>query len=82
MKLKKNYLFFVFLAISLIFVFQMTIVASEQPVLIVGAIYVGSVNDAGYNQAQKEGLEEMKKTSRESNYWKLKMFLKARKPNG
>jgi len=61
MKLKKDYLFLVFLAILLIFVFPMTVGASEQPVLIVGAIYVGSVNDAGYNQAQKEGLEEMKK---------------------
>ena len=61
MKLKKDYLFLVFLAILLIFVFQMTVVSSEQPVLIVGAIYVGSVNDAGYNQAAKEGLEEMKK---------------------
>jgi basic membrane lipoprotein Med (substrate-binding protein (PBP1-ABC) superfamily) len=61
MKLKKNYLFLVFLAILLIFVFQITAGVSAQPVLIVGAIYVGSVNDAGYNQAQKEGLEEMKK---------------------
>ncbi len=61
MKPKKGYLFLVFLTILLIFVFPMTVGASEQPVLIVGAIYVGSVNDAGYNQAQKEGLEEMKR---------------------
>lgn len=61
MKLKKDYLFLVFLAILLTFVFPMTVGADEQPVLIVGAIYVGSVNDAGYNQAMKEGLEEMKK---------------------
>lgn len=61
MKLKKNYLFLVFLAILLTFAFPMTVGADEQPVLIVGAIYVGSVNDAGYNQAMKEGLEEMKK---------------------
>lgn len=61
MKRKKNYLFLVFLAILLTFAFPMTVGADEQPVLIVGAIYVGSVNDAGYNQAMKEGLEEMKK---------------------
>ena len=61
MKLKKNYLFLVFLAILLIFVLQITVGVNAQPVLVVGAIYVGSVNDAGYNQAQKEGLEEMKK---------------------
>lgn len=61
MKLKKDYLFLVFLAILLTFAFPMTVGADEQPVLIVGAIYVGSVNDAGYNQAMKEGLEEMKK---------------------
>lgn len=61
MKLKKDYLFLVFFAILLTFAFPMTVGADEQPVLIVGAIYVGSVNDAGYNQAMKEGLEEMKK---------------------
>lgn len=31
-----------------------------QPKLIVGAVHVGSVDDAGYNQAQHEGLMEMK----------------------
>lgn len=61
MKMKKDYLFLVFLTILLTFAFPMTVGADEQPVLIVGAIYVGSVNDAGYNQAMKEGLEEMKK---------------------
>jgi basic membrane protein A and related proteins len=35
--------------------------AQDKPTLIVGAIYVGSVNDYGYNQAMKDGLEEMKK---------------------
>jgi basic membrane lipoprotein Med (substrate-binding protein (PBP1-ABC) superfamily) len=60
-KRRKDYLFLVFLAILLTFAFPMTVGADEQPVLIVGAIYVGSVNDAGYNQAMKEGLEEMKK---------------------
>jgi basic membrane protein A and related proteins len=35
--------------------------AQEKPSLIVGAIYVGSVNDYGYNRAMKDGLEEMKK---------------------
>lgn len=61
MKRRKDYLFLVFLAILLTFAFTMTVGADEQSVLIVGAIYVGSVNDAGYNQAMKEGLEEMKK---------------------
>src|SRR5580704_11872367 len=35
--------------------------AQDKPVLIVGAIYVGSVNDYGYNRAMKDGLEEMKR---------------------
>jgi basic membrane lipoprotein Med (substrate-binding protein (PBP1-ABC) superfamily) len=35
--------------------------AQDKPPLIVGAIYVGSVNDYGYNRAMKDGLEEMKK---------------------
>src|ERR1700692_4529531 len=35
--------------------------AETKPPLIVGAIYVGSVNDYGYDRAMKDGLEEMKK---------------------
>jgi basic membrane lipoprotein Med (substrate-binding protein (PBP1-ABC) superfamily) len=35
--------------------------AQDKPVLTVGAIYVGSVNDYGYNRAMKDGLEEMRK---------------------
>jgi basic membrane protein A and related proteins len=35
--------------------------AQDKPPLIVGAIYVGSVNDYGYNRAMKDGLETMKK---------------------
>ena len=31
----------------------------EEPCLIVGAIYVGPITDAGYNQAQHDGLVEM-----------------------
>jgi basic membrane protein A and related proteins len=34
--------------------------AQEKPALIVGAIYVGSVNDYGYNRAMKDGLEQMR----------------------
>src|ERR1700678_4206908 len=37
------------------------VLAQDKPPLIVGAIYVGSVNDYGYNRAMKDGLEEMKK---------------------
>jgi basic membrane lipoprotein Med (substrate-binding protein (PBP1-ABC) superfamily) len=33
--------------------------AQDKPPLIVGAIYVGSVNDFGYNRAMKDGLEAM-----------------------
>jgi len=33
---------------------------AAEPRLIVGAIHVGSIDDAGYNQAQHEGLMEMK----------------------
>jgi len=36
-------------------------IAADKPTLIVGAIYVGSVNDFGYNRSMKDGLEEMKK---------------------
>ena len=35
--------------------------AQDKPTLTAGAIYVGSVNDYGYNRAMKDGLEEMKK---------------------
>jgi basic membrane lipoprotein Med (substrate-binding protein (PBP1-ABC) superfamily) len=35
--------------------------AEDKPTLIVGAIYVGSINDYGYNRAMKDGLEEMKR---------------------
>ena len=35
--------------------------AQDKPSLVVGAIYVGSVNDYGYNRAMKDGLEEMKR---------------------
>ena len=35
--------------------------AQDKPPLIVGAIYVGSVNDYGYNRSMKDGLEAMKK---------------------
>ena len=35
--------------------------AAAQDKLTVGAIYVGSVNDYGYNRAMKDGLEEMKR---------------------
>jgi basic membrane protein A and related proteins len=34
---------------------------SAQPSLIVGAIFVGSVNDYGYNRAMKDGLDQMQK---------------------
>src|ERR1700686_687407 len=35
--------------------------AQDKPSLIVGAIYVGSVNDYGYDRAMKNGLEEMQR---------------------
>jgi basic membrane protein A and related proteins len=35
--------------------------AQQKPALTVGAIYVGSVNDYGYNRSMKDGLEEMKR---------------------
>jgi basic membrane protein A and related proteins len=37
------------------------VMAADKPPLIVGAIYVGSVNDFGYNRSMKDGLEVMKK---------------------
>jgi len=37
------------------------VVARNKPPLTVGAIYVGSVNDYGYNRAMKDGLLEMQK---------------------
>src|SRR3984885_15975852 len=41
--------------------FAMGPAAAEDAPLTVGAIYVGSVNDYGYNRAMKDGLEAMKK---------------------
>ena len=35
--------------------------AQDKPPLIVGVIYVGSVNDYGYNRAMKDGVEAMRK---------------------
>src|SRR5271169_4979916 len=37
------------------------VAAQDKPSLTVGAIYVGSVNDYGYNRAMKDGLVEMQK---------------------
>jgi basic membrane protein A and related proteins len=37
------------------------VAAQDKPPLIVGAIYVGSVNDYGYNRSMKDSLEAMKK---------------------
>jgi basic membrane protein A and related proteins len=37
------------------------VAAQDKPPLTVGAIYVGSVNDYGYNRSMKDGLEEMKR---------------------
>jgi basic membrane protein A and related proteins len=36
--------------------------AQDKPPLIVGAIFVGSVNDYGYNRAMKDGLDQMQKS--------------------
>src|SRR5258706_1233365 len=33
--------------------------AQDKPALIVGVIYVGSVNDYGYNRAMKDGVDAM-----------------------
>jgi basic membrane lipoprotein Med (substrate-binding protein (PBP1-ABC) superfamily) len=49
------------LALAMLFANAPTVSAQDKPPLIVGAIYVGSVNDYGYNRAMKDGLEEMKK---------------------
>src|SRR5271169_5823739 len=38
------------------------VAAQDKPSLTVGAIYVGSVNDYGYNRSMKDGLDEMKKS--------------------
>ena len=37
------------------------VAAQDKPPLIVGAVYVGSVNDYGYNRSMKDGLDEMKR---------------------
>lgn len=37
------------------------VAAQDKPSLIVGAIYVGSVNDYGYNRSMKDGLDKMKR---------------------
>jgi basic membrane protein A len=48
--------------VALAVIFTGPLMAQERPSLIVGAIYVGSVDDYGYNRAMKDGLEEMKKS--------------------
>jgi len=42
-------------------VFNLTGVASAQPKLKVGILHIGSIADAGYNQAHAEGVQAMKK---------------------
>ncbi len=44
----------------LTFAFANSALGEDKPSLIVGAIYVGSVNDYGYNRAMKDGLDQMK----------------------
>jgi len=38
------------------------VVAPSQGKLTVGILHVGSINDAGYNQAHAEGIQVMKRT--------------------
>jgi basic membrane lipoprotein Med (substrate-binding protein (PBP1-ABC) superfamily) len=47
-------------ACALLMAGMLPVAAQDKPSLIVGAIYVGSVNDYGYNRAMKDGLETMK----------------------
>jgi basic membrane protein A and related proteins len=50
----------VFAALAVVFVDGPLAAQDKQP-LIVGAIFVGSVNDYGYNRAMKDGLDQMQK---------------------
>ncbi len=49
-------------AVAMLAAVALPLAAQDKPTLIVGAIYIGSVNDYGYNRSMKDGLEEMKKT--------------------
>jgi basic membrane protein A and related proteins len=49
------------LAIALALLATAPISAQQKPPLTVGAIFVGSVNDYGYNRSMKDGLDEMKR---------------------
>jgi basic membrane protein A and related proteins len=49
------------LAALLLSLFAFTVHAEDKPALTVGVIYIGTVSDYGYNQAMKDGIEEMKK---------------------
>jgi basic membrane lipoprotein Med (substrate-binding protein (PBP1-ABC) superfamily) len=48
--------------LSALAVLVVSAAASAQPKLIVGILHIGSVTDAGYNQAHAEGVAVMKKT--------------------
>src|SRR3984957_7426058 len=49
------------LAMALALLATAPISAQQKPPLTVGAIFVGSVNDYGYNRSMKDGLEEVKR---------------------
>jgi len=75
MKLKKDYLFLVFLTILLIFVFPMTVGASEQPVYSVleewefkgeMTIYMAQVINENIDQLMEKELEQIKKLIEEN----------------
>jgi basic membrane lipoprotein Med (substrate-binding protein (PBP1-ABC) superfamily) len=49
------------LAVALALFATAPISAQQKPPLVVGAIFVGGVNDYGYNRSMKDGLDEMKR---------------------
>jgi basic membrane protein A and related proteins len=57
----RNLRFVVVLAAAVAALGAAQVFGQDKPTLVVGAIYIGSVNDYGYNRSMKDGLEEMKK---------------------
>jgi basic membrane lipoprotein Med (substrate-binding protein (PBP1-ABC) superfamily) len=48
-------------ALGLLVLFAGPAIADDKPTLIVGVIYIGTVNDYGYNRAMKDGVDAMAK---------------------
>ena len=54
---------------------------AAEPKLIVGIVHLGSITDAGYNQAHAEGVQVMKKNLPEVEVIEVRTSRRGRKPS-